>query len=185
MTQASGIWFARREGTVLVSGCPLAGSAALLSGGASPCMGRVRYPPLGDARYWAAMSQADIGTLRVVYEAFNRGDWDAATRFARPEFEFQTADRVVNPGTYRGPEEARRFFEDMFEAFEEVVVEAEEFFERGDQIVVFILARLRPAGSSAVMENRIGHLWTMREGKASRLEVFPRREDALEAAGVQ
>ena len=130
------------------------------------------------------MSQADVETLRVGYEAFNRGDWDAATRFAHPEFELQTADRVVNPGTYRGPEAVRRFFEDLFEPFEEVVVEPEEFFERGDQIVAFLLDAIRTSGSSAVLENRIGHLWTMREGKASRLEIFPRREDALEAAGL-
>jgi ketosteroid isomerase-like protein len=123
--------------------------------------------------------------LRIGYEAFSRGDWDAAIGFAHPEFELQTADRVVNPGTYRGPEEVRRFFEDQFAPFEEVVVEPQEFFERGDQIVVFVLTRLRPTGSSAVVENRIGHLWTMREGKATRLQVFPRREDALEVAGIQ
>jgi ketosteroid isomerase-like protein len=131
------------------------------------------------------MSQADIETLRVGYEAVSRGDWDAATRFAHPEFELRTADRVVNPGTYRGPDEVRRFFEDQFAPFEEVVVEPQEFFERGDQIVVFVRTRLRPTDSSAVVENRIGHLWTMREGKATRLQVFPRREDALEAAGLR
>jgi ketosteroid isomerase-like protein len=131
------------------------------------------------------MSEADIETLRIGYEAVGRGDWDAATRFAHPEFELQTADRAVNPGTYRGPEEVRRFFEDLFEPFEEVVLEPEEFFERGDQIVVFVLTRFRPTGSSAVVENRIGHLWTMREGKAMRLEIFPRREDALEAIGLE
>jgi ketosteroid isomerase-like protein len=130
------------------------------------------------------VSQADIETLRVAYEAVSRGDWDAATRFAHPEFELRTADRVPNPGTYRGPEEVRRFFEDLFAPFEEVAVQPEEFFERADQIVVFVLTRFRPTGSSAVVENRIGHLWTMREGKAMRLEIFPRREDALEAAGL-
>ena len=130
------------------------------------------------------MSQADIETLRVGYEAFSRGDWDSPIRFAHPEFELQTADRVVSPGTYRGTEEVRRFFEDQFAPFEEVVVEPEEFFERGDQIVVFVRTRLRPTGSSAVVENRIGHLWTMRDGKAARLQVFPRREEALEAAGL-
>jgi ketosteroid isomerase-like protein len=28
------------------------------------------------------------------------------------------------------------------------------------------------------------HLWTMRDGKAMRLEIFPRRDKALEAAGL-
>ena len=130
------------------------------------------------------MSQADIETLRLGYEAFSRGDWDTPTRFAHPEFELQTADRAVNPGTYRGLEEVMRFFEDLFEPFEEVTVDPEEFFERGDQIAVFVRVRLRPSGSNALVENRIGHLWTMREGKAARLQVFPRREEALEAAGL-
>src|ERR687888_1942800 len=102
------------------------------------------------------MSQADIETLRIGYEAFNQGDWDTPARFAHPEFELQTADRVVTPGTYRGLEAVRRFFEDLFEPFEEVTVEPDEFFESGDQIVVFVVARLKPAGSTAVVENRIG-----------------------------
>ena len=130
------------------------------------------------------MSHVDIETLRTGYQAFNRGDWDAATRLAHPDFEFEAADRAVSPGTYRGAEATRQFFEDLFEPFEEVVIEPEEFFERGDQIVVFLLARFRPVGSSAFVENRIGHLWTIREGKFARLAVFPRREDALEAAGL-
>jgi ketosteroid isomerase-like protein len=58
------------------------------------------------------VSHADVETLRLGYEAFSRGDWDDATRFAHPEFELQTADRVVNPGTYRGRDVARRFFEE-------------------------------------------------------------------------
>jgi hypothetical protein len=32
------------------------------------------------------MSQADLDTLRVGYEAFNRGQWDAAARLAHPDF---------------------------------------------------------------------------------------------------
>jgi ketosteroid isomerase-like protein len=131
------------------------------------------------------MSQENVEKLRVGYEAFNRGDWDAATRLAHPDFELQTADRAVNRGTYHGAEAARRFFEDLFEPFEEIVIEPEEFYERGDQIAVFLRVRLRPTGSSAFVENRIGHLWTMREGKIARLAVFPRREEALEAAGLQ
>jgi ketosteroid isomerase-like protein len=130
------------------------------------------------------VTQTAVDTLRAGYEAFNRGDWDAAARLAHPEFELQAADRAVHPGTYRGAQAVRRFFEDLFEPFEEVIVEPEEFFERGDRVAVFLLVRLRPAGSSAFVENRIGHLWTVRDGKPARLAVYPRREEALEAAGL-
>ena len=131
------------------------------------------------------MSQADIETLRAGYEAVSRGDWDEPLRHAHPEFELKTAARFTSPGTYRGVGEARRFFNDFFEPFEEVVIEPQEFFENGDRIVVFLLVRSRPKGSSAVVENRVGHLWTMREGRALRLEIFPEREKALEAAGLR
>jgi ketosteroid isomerase-like protein len=130
------------------------------------------------------VSQADIKTLRDGYEAFNRGDWDAVLASARPDVELRTADRVTNPGTYRGAETLRRFFEDLFEPFDQVSVEPKRFFDRGERIAVLVLVRLRPLGSSAVVENRIGHLWTMRDGRAARLEIFPEREKVLEAIGM-
>ena len=130
------------------------------------------------------MSQADVETLRAAYEAANRGDWDSAFRGMHPDFEWKTADQVPLAGTYRGPEEVRRFFGDQRKAFEEVFFEPEQFFERGDRIVVFVLGSFRPTGSSARVEVRIAHLWTMRGGKAARCEAFPVREEALGAVGL-
>jgi ketosteroid isomerase-like protein len=66
--------------------------------------------------------------------------------------------------------------------FEEVSVEPEEFFEHGDQIAVVVRARMRPKGSSAEIENRTGQLWTFRDGKVVSLRLFPKPEEALEAA---
>jgi hypothetical protein len=131
------------------------------------------------------MSQADIETLRAAYEAVSRRDWDAAFRGAHPDLEWKVIERDPLAGTYRGSEEIRRYYDEMFEPFEEVVFELEEFFERGDRIVVFFRWRARPRGSTAIVENRAGHLWTMRDGKAVRCEFFPVREDALEAAGLK
>jgi ketosteroid isomerase-like protein len=130
------------------------------------------------------MPQAEKEILRTGYEAFNRGDWDAVFEFAPPDFELQTADRVINAGTYHGREEARRFFEDFFEPFEEVAIELDDLIEKGDLILVLALVRSRPIGSSAVVENRVAHLWTTRGGQIVRLQIFPEREKALEAAGL-
>jgi ketosteroid isomerase-like protein len=130
------------------------------------------------------MSRANIEMLRAGYEAFNRGERETVFEAASADFELVTADRVTNPGTYRGPEEALRFFEDLFAPFEEVVSEPEEFFENGDLIVTLVVVRSRPRGSTAVVENRIAHLWTVRGGKVDRLQVFPERRRAMEAAGL-
>jgi ketosteroid isomerase-like protein len=129
-------------------------------------------------------SPTAIEVLRAGYEAVNRGDWAAAFRDVHPDFELKTADRVLNPGTYRGVDAATRFFEDLLEPFDRVTIEPQEFVESGDRIVVMLLTRFRPRGSSAEVQNRIAHLWTMRDGKAARCEIFPEREKALEAAGL-
>ena len=126
------------------------------------------------------MSQEDRETLRLVYEAGSRGDWEVVLRGMHPDIEWKT----TRTGRHRGHEEVRRFMEDMREPFEEVMVEPDEWFDHGDRIVVFVRIRARPRGSDAVAENRVGHLWTMRDGKAIRCETFPRREEALEAAGL-
>ena len=42
--------------------------------------------------------------------------------------------------------------------------------------------KARGGASGAEVEIRIGHLWTVRDGRITRLEVFPAREDARKAA---
>jgi ketosteroid isomerase-like protein len=130
------------------------------------------------------MSEADIETLRSSYEAVSRGDWDAAFRTMHRDFQWKPPDRHPVPGTYLGRDEFRRQFEARWKAFEEVVFEPEEFLERGNRIVAFVLVFSRPKGSSATLQMRVAHLWTMRDGKAARCEVFPERAEALEAAGL-
>ena len=127
------------------------------------------------------MSQADIQSLRAACEAANRGDWNAVLAVMHPDIEWKT----TLSGTYRGHKEVRRFFEDQMEPFQEVVLEPFEFFERDNQIVMFVLIRYRLRRTSVVPpEVRVGAVWTMRDGKAVRCETFPRREKALAAAGL-
>jgi ketosteroid isomerase-like protein len=130
------------------------------------------------------MSQADIEMLRAGYEAFSREGWDAVLGQAPPDFELKTADRATSPGVYRGPDAVRQFVEDFFAPFEETSAEPEEFFERGERIAVFVRIRSRPKGSTAIVENRVGHVWTIRDGQAVGFEIYPEREKALEAIGV-
>src|SRR5829696_6994785 len=131
------------------------------------------------------MSQADIEDLRGRYEAVSQGDRAAAFRDVHPGFTLQTADRVPNAGTYLGGEDATRFLLDLWEPFEEVTLQPQEFIETGDRIVVILRVRFRHRGSASTVENRIAALWTMRDGKPVRCEMYPQPEKALEAAGLQ
>ena len=129
------------------------------------------------------MSEETIANLSRGYEALNRRDWDAVFRDARPDFELTTPPGP-HAGTYRGREECQGYLEGWITAFEAWTVEPEELFESGDQVVVFAKTRARPKGSSAEIEVRNGHLWTIRD-KALSMRIFPEPEKALEAAGLR
>jgi ketosteroid isomerase-like protein len=130
------------------------------------------------------MSREELEALRAEYAAMSRKDWDAVLAVAGSDFELQPPGGDLNFGSIRGVERARRAFADFFGPYDEVSVRPEAFFVGNSQIVVFFLQRARPLGSTAFVERRAAHLWTMRRGKATRLEIFPRREKALEAAGL-
>jgi ketosteroid isomerase-like protein len=129
------------------------------------------------------MPEENVEIVRSFYEAFNRRDWDAAFRDLAPDGELTTPPGPRG-GTYRGREECQGYMEGWITAFEVMTVEPEEIFECGDEVVVFVRVGAQPKGSSAEIEIRNGHVWTIRNGKAQSMRIFPERERALEAAGL-
>ena len=123
--------------------------------------------------------------VRQIYEAANRRDWDASFRDQSPDVELTTPPGINVPGTFRGREECQRFWQDLIAAFETATAEPEEIFESGEQVVALVTFRARPKGSSAEIEIRNGHLWTIRDGTVLSMRLFPKPEDALEAAGLR
>jgi uncharacterized protein len=130
------------------------------------------------------VSSENVELLRSGYDAFNRGDLDAVFKLLDPEIEWVTADRVPFAGTYRGYDDVRALLRDQQEVFGEITMEPYEFFEAGDSVVAFVRQRARGQTSGAEIEIVVGHLWTVRDGRAVRFEGFPEREKALEAAGL-
>jgi ketosteroid isomerase-like protein len=126
----------------------------------------------------------NVELLRRGYEAFNQGDMEAVFELLDPDFELVTAERVLFTGTYRGRDQVQRLLQDQEEVFGELTMEPYEFFETGDQVVVFLRQRARGQASGAEVEITVAHLWTIRNGRGVRMEGFPEREKALEAAGL-
>ena len=128
------------------------------------------------------MSQENVEIVRSIYEAFNRRDWDAAFRDQHPDGELLLPG--PNEHIHRGREEIQAYWEDMVSAFEAASAEPERLIESGDQLVAIVRIRVRPKGTSAEIEIRNGHLWTLRDGKTVSMRLFPEPETALEAAGL-
>ena len=129
------------------------------------------------------MSQENVEVIRSGYEAFNRGDYEATFEMMDSAITWQPADRTPFAGTYQGREAVRKLLESWLEAFDHVRWEPDDFFDAGDQVVAFVRQTSRGKQSGAEIAVHVGHIWTLREGKAVRWQGFPERDEALEAAG--
>jgi ketosteroid isomerase-like protein len=131
----------------------------------------------------ADRDQEIIASLRPVYEAFNRGDFDAAIEIAHPEIEF------VRPGgqsSLRGADALRAWMEP--DAFEEQAVEPLEFVVEGDKVLVRQHVRAQGAGSGIEIDIHSWAVWTLDDdGIATRLEFYLHHQEAeaLQAVGLR
>ena len=126
---------------------------------------------------------AMIDALRRSYEAFNRGDFDAAVESAHPEIEF------VPPGgqaSLRGAAAVRAWMEP--DAFEEQRIAPLDFRVAGNKVLVRQHTQARGAGSGINLDMEIWAVWTFDDDLlVTRLESYlPHQESAaLEAAGLR
>lgn len=123
------------------------------------------------------MSRSNVEVVRGIYDSFNGRDWDAAFGALREDVVMETE----RAGSFQGRDEVRRFFEEQAGPFESLIGEPEETFDAGDRVAAFVRIRARPAGSTAEIEIRIGHLWTFEDGAVVSLRTFPERHRAREA----
>jgi ketosteroid isomerase-like protein len=131
------------------------------------------------------MSQESVNRVREGYEAFSRGDIDAAVAGFHPDIEWIAWDALPDGGTVHGRDGVREFFRSWRESFGDISVEAEEVFDAGETVVVVTRVRGQVRGSSAeVVTPSVPWVWTIRDGQAVRMEMFPNKAAAFEALGL-
>ena len=121
------------------------------------------------------MSQRNVEIVRTTMESFNLEGFDEVIKRIDPEFETTTpASLSVEPDTYRGPEGVRRWVD----AWEGTI-------DAGDQVVAVcrMVARSRTTGLE--FEQAVTMVWTIRDGRAIRLDPYATREEALRALGLE
>jgi uncharacterized protein len=131
------------------------------------------------------MSQENIEVARRGYDAYNRDGPYAIIDYLDPAIEWGTPEQdPYMTGTYQGHDGVRRFLDEFFELFEEARIEPEEFIEAGDRLVVPFLFTARTRETGIEVSERWAHVWTIKKGKAVRLDQYTDPDRALEAAGL-
>jgi ketosteroid isomerase-like protein len=130
------------------------------------------------------VAQEDIDRMRAGYEAMGRGDFNAVLDLMDPEIEIRDRPEIPDPQTYRGREGVLTALSRNLDSFDDLEMVPESFVEGGDQMVVCILLRGRGRISGVPVEDRLAHLWTIRDGRAVALQVYSDPAEALRAAGL-
>jgi|SRR5690242_8635064 hypothetical protein len=113
---------------------------------------------------------------------------EAAAPLFHAEFEFSTPTlggvgfRVSGKGLPALAEAWREWME----PWEVYWTEVEEFLDAGeDRVVVMLKDHGRLRGAEAEVEQVAASVWTLRDEKVARIDFFPSRSQALEAAGLR
>ena len=130
------------------------------------------------------MSQENVEIIRRGYERFAASAGAGGT--AAPDFVWDMSKFRGWPEqqTYEGAEGARAFLRDWIAAWDEWEIEVEALHDAGDKVVAIVRQRGRSKTSGLPVEMAFGQVWTIRDGKSARMEMYADPAEALEAAGL-
>jgi len=132
------------------------------------------------------MPEDNVEIVRRAFEAVEREGWQALLPLLDPEFELTTPpDLAMEPDTYRGKAGLRRYFESFEDAMEDIhIVPEGDLIGAGDKVFFAFQLSARGKETGIEAEQHAFQVWTLREGKGLRAEVFASREAALRVAGL-
>jgi ketosteroid isomerase-like protein len=131
------------------------------------------------------MSDELAAPLRSAIEAFSDQGIEAALEYFDPELEWWAPPEWLEDRLYKGHEGLRELAAFWTEQFDEYEVELERFIDLGDDRVVALLhQRGRIKGSGNPVEQPIGYIARISEGKVREVHVYFSWEATLEAAGL-
>jgi ketosteroid isomerase-like protein len=139
------------------------------------------------------MSRANVELVERLFAGAAGSDKQALLA-ALPELIFQGCDPEIewvedpqraDSRVYRGHAGVRESFEHWLAAFDDYGVDAEQFIDCGDRVLVAGREQGRGAASGAVVSSRIYAVLTIRNGKLLRYQEFYDERAARRAAGLE
>ena len=131
------------------------------------------------------MSQENVEIVRDGFEQFvAKGDvvedlitddfvWDMSNFHGWPEQQ-----------VYEGVEGTRAFLTGWLEAWDDWQLEVEDLRDAGDKVVALVHQRGTSKAAGMPVEMSFAQIFTIRDGKQSRMDMYSDRDEALAAVGL-
>ena len=133
------------------------------------------------------MPDDNVEIVRRILEAWREGRSPAEEGLLDEEVEWVNTPEAVEPGTRRGIRAFEAAAANVVESFEDVRLEIDRMVPYGDRVLAIGTLVVRGRESSAELRQPIGQLWTLRDGRALRVELSTdpeRTRAALDAEGA-
>jgi ketosteroid isomerase-like protein len=131
------------------------------------------------------MSEANVDLVRSALARFNREGIDGIADAIDPGFETTTPGSLaLEPDTYRGAEGLRRWMDGWGDTMAEVHFEVDEMIDAGDRVVAITRLVTRSATTGIELDQSVAMVWTLRDGRAVRMDPYATREEAVRAVGL-
>jgi ketosteroid isomerase-like protein len=128
------------------------------------------------------MSRENLELARNAVAAFNRRDVPALVEMTTDDFEWVTWTGTVESTVYQGAEGLAAYFKDA-DVWEVLDLDAQEFRELGDVVLVVGMFHARGGGSGAEVRAPYYSAFFVSAGKLARVLSFRTEEEALDAVG--
>jgi ketosteroid isomerase-like protein len=130
------------------------------------------------------MSEENVDAARRHIQAWNRRDLATWLDSFPLDGELDwSRSRGPLKGIYRGHEELRSFWDELWSMFEDIQLETHGFTDAGSEVVVPNTGHLRGRDGIEVVA-RSAFVFTMHKGQIAQLKMFQERAEALQAAGL-
>jgi ketosteroid isomerase-like protein len=131
------------------------------------------------------LSDTNIELVRRAYEQF-RATGRFVAEFVAPDFVWDMSHFRGWPEqqVYEGIEGAESFLEEWTAAWDDWELEVDELHDAGEKVVAMLRQRGRSKATGMPVDMSLAQVWTMRDGKQTRMDTYSDRAEALEDVGL-
>jgi ketosteroid isomerase-like protein len=130
------------------------------------------------------VSSENVEIVREIYR-YVEANREFPDELLADEIEWVNPPDAVEKGVRRGRDAFHKASRSAQEPFEEAIVVPDRWIDAGDQVVLLCHWEVKGRASGLERRQPQGHVWNLRDGKATSFAWFNDHESALRAAGLE
>jgi ketosteroid isomerase-like protein len=133
----------------------------------------------------APMAHGNIELARDLFDRWAKRDYDGLMSVSKSDVEIYSRFASLGGEPYRGREGLRRWIAEIEATFGRFDVSTDDFRDLEDRVLILGSIHLQGKGSGIEMDQPMGWLFELEDGKLARMRFYSSHAEALEASGLE